>query len=70
MKISINFDAGNDTFIDYPHGDGNFEDEIKKVLKQAEDYLIGNSENEKLIDRNGNIIGTVFRSTVIRPRGK
>jgi hypothetical protein len=66
MQITISFEANNAAFIDYPGGDGNFDEEIKYVLKQAEDYLTNRSDSEILKDSNGNKIGTVFRST-IRP---
>ena len=68
MKIIISFDADNDAFCDYPHGNGDFDSEIKRILKQAEDYLVGNRYSEKLIDTNGNTVGEVFRSSCIKPR--
>ena len=63
MEIRIIISAENDTFNEY-----DFDDEIRKILKQAEDILTDKSHNEKLLDSNGNVVGQVWRSTMIRPR--
>ena len=64
MEIRIIIDTeGNDAFNVY-----DFDEEIRKVLKQAEDFLTDRSPNDKLLDSNGNRIGSVWRSTAIRPR--
>ena len=63
MEIRIIISAENDAFNEY-----DFDNEIRKVLKQAEDILTDKSHNEKLLDSNGNIVGSVWRSTAIRPR--
>jgi hypothetical protein len=63
MKIIISFDTENASFED------DFDGEIKRVLKQAENYLTDYSNNENLSDINGNKIGNVFRSTCIRRSG-
>ena len=64
MKIRIIIDTeNNDAFNEY-----DFDEEIRKVLKQAEDFLTDKSSNDKLIDSNGNRVGSVWRSTAIRPR--
>lgn len=62
MRILIEFNADNAAFVD------NFEDEIQKIMKQATEYLVDKRNVETLHDSNGNKIGTVFKSTVIRPR--
>ena len=64
MEIRIIIDTeNNDAFNEY-----DFDEEIRKVLKQAEDFLTDRSPNDKLLDSNGNRIGSVWRSTAIRPR--
>ena len=64
MEIRIIIDTeNNDAFNEY-----DFDEEIRKVLKQAEDFLTDKSLNDKLIDSNGNRVGSVWRSTAIRPR--
>ena len=62
MRIIVNFEAENDAFCE------DFEDEVRKVMKQATDFLVGESNSEKLFDSNGNSVGFVYRSTVMRPR--
>ena len=62
MRITISFEAENDSFCE------DFEGETIKVMQQATDFLVGESNNEKLFDSNGNSIGFVHRSTIIRPR--
>ena len=62
MRITISFEAENDSFCE------DFEGEIKKVMKQATDFLVEESNSEKLFDSNGNSVGFVYRSTIIRPR--
>jgi len=67
MEIRIIFEAENASFVDYPRGDGDFEAEIKRILKQAEEFLLCPKESDKLTDINGNVIGTIWISTVSRP---
>ena len=62
MKIIISFEAENDSFCE------DFDGEIGNIMQQATDYLIGLKDNEILRDVNGNKVGTVFRSTIIKPR--
>ena len=62
MKIIISFEAENDSFCE------DFDGEIRNIMQQATDYLIGLKDNEILRDVNGNKVGTVFRSTIIKPR--
>jgi len=66
MEIRIIFDTENAAFQDYPHGDGNFDEAVKHVLKQAEDFLIGDRDSDTLMDTNGNTVGSTWRSTVDR----
>jgi hypothetical protein len=67
MEIRIQFDTENDSFQDYPHGFGNWEEEVKHVLKQAADILTGDmSGDAKLRDSNGNTVGTIWWSTTNR----
>jgi len=65
-KVIITFDTDNAAFQDYPHGDGNFDEEVKQVLKQAEGFLIGDRDSDTLMDTNGNTVGSIWRSTVDR----
>ena len=53
MKILIDFHADNAAFVD------DFEGEVKKIMKQATDYLIGDRDSNTLIDTNGNKVGAV-----------
>lgn len=62
MRITISFEAENDSFCE------DFEGEVRKVMKQATDFLVGDNNSESLFDSNGNKIGFVYRSTIIRPR--
>ena len=62
MQITIRFEAENDAFCE------DFEGEVRKVMKQATDFLVGDNNSESLFDSNGNKIGFVHRSTIIRPR--
>ena len=62
MWIKVSFEAEDDAFCE------DFEDEIRKVMKQATDFLVGDNNSESLFDSNGNKIGFVYRSTIIRPR--
>ena len=62
MKITVSFEAENDAFCE------DFEGETIKVMQQATDFLIGSRNSESLFDSNGNKIGFVYRSTIIRPR--
>ena len=62
MRITISFEAENDSFCE------DFEGEIKKVMKQATDFLVGDNNSELLFDTNGNKVGFVYRSTAVRPR--
>ena len=62
MKITISFEADNAAFVD------NFDGEVKKILKQAEDFIIQDSNNENLFDTNGNKVGFVYRSSILKPR--
>lgn len=62
MRITVNFEAENDAFCE------DFEGEVKKVMKQATDFLVGESNSESLLDTNGNKVGFVYCSTIIRPR--
>jgi hypothetical protein len=62
MKITISFEAENDFFVE------DFDKEIKNVMKQATEFLVDERNSEFLFDTNGNKVGFVFRSTIIRPR--
>lgn len=62
MRIIVNFEAENDAFCE------DFEGEVRKIMKQATDFLVEESDSEKLFDSNGNSVGFVHRSTIIRPR--
>ena len=62
MKITVSFEAENDSFCE------DFEGETIKVMQQATDFLIGHRNSESLLDTNGNKVGFVYRSTIIRPR--
>lgn len=64
MKIIINFEAENESFVN------DFEGEVRRVLLQAERYIVGQRDSERLKDINGNTVGSVFRSTRIQPRRK
>ena len=66
MEIRIEFETSNAAFQEYPHGDGNWEEEVKRIMKQATDFLIGDMRNEKLRDSNGNTVGRVWTSTTSR----
>lgn len=66
MNIVIRFDTDNAAFQDYPHGDGNWEEEVKAVMKQATDFLIGDMRDEKLRDSNGNTVGRVWTDGTYR----
>ena len=66
MKIRIQFDTANAAFQDYPHGDGDFDSEVKSILRQAEAFITGMRDSNTLMDTNGNKVGTVWRSTVNR----
>ena len=63
MKIIINFEAENSAFVE------DFDSEIIYILKQAEKYLTGSRRIEILYDSNGNAVGHVFRSTILKPKG-
>lgn len=67
MEIRIIFKAENASFVDYPRGDGDFDREIRHIMKQAEGFIIYPGESDKLIDSNGNVVGSVWMSTVRRP---
>ena len=67
MEIRIIFEAENASFVEYPRGDGDFEAEIKNVLKQAEEFIINPNKSDKLKDINGNTVGHVWMSTARRP---
>lgn len=67
MEIRIIFEAENASFVDYPRGDGDFDKEIKNILKQAEEFILCPGESDKLIDSNGNTVGRVWMSTARRP---
>ena len=62
MKITISFEAENDAFCE------NFDDEIKRIMKQATEFLVDERNSELLFDTNGNKVGFVFRSSGIRPK--
>ena len=62
MRITVNFEAENDAFCE------DFEGEVRKVMKQATDFLVGDNNSDSLFDSNGNKIGFVYRSTIMRPR--
>lgn len=64
MEITISFKADNDSFIE------DFDGEIKSILKQAEDMLSDRSGSDILHDSNGNSVGHIYRSTIIKPRRK
>lgn len=64
MMITISFEAENDSFVE------DFDGEIKSILKQAEDFLTDKSNNDILHDANGNSVGHIYRSTIIKPRRK
>ena len=64
MRITISFEADNAAFVD------DFDGEVKKILKQAEDFIIQDTDNENLFDTNGNKVGFVYRSATLLPRGK
>ena len=67
MKIRIQFDTANASFQDYPDGDGNWEEEVKYIMKQATDILVGSMDGDcKLRDSNGNTVGTIWWSTTNR----
>lgn len=67
MEIRIQFDTDNAAFQDYPHGDGNWEEEVKAIMKQATAQLLGSMDGDcKLRDTNGNTIGTIWWSTTDR----
>lgn len=42
MIIKVSFEAENDAFCE------DFEDEIRKVMKQATDFLVGDNNSESL----------------------
>ena len=62
MRITISFEAENDAFCE------DFEGEVRKIMQQVTDFLVGDNNSEKLFDTNGNNIGFVYRSTIMRPR--
>ena len=62
MRITISFEADNAAFVD------DFDGEVKKIMKQAEDFIVQDSDNENLFDTNGNKVGFVYRSSVLKPR--
>lgn len=62
MQITISFEAENDSFVE------DFDNEIKHIMKQATEFLVDERNSELLFDSNGNKVGFVFRSTVIKPR--
>jgi len=67
MEIRIQFDTDNASFQDYPHGDGNFDEEVKNVMKQATEFIVGYMDGDgKLRDTNGNTVGDVWCSTTRR----
>ena len=66
MEIRIIFEAENAAFCD--KDDGNFDEEIKRVMKQATEFIIGDMHSDgKLKDINGNVVGSVWCSTARRP---
>lgn len=67
MEIRIIFEAENASFVDYPRGDGNFDEEIKAIMKQATEFILCPGESDLLKDSNGNTVGRVWMSTVRRP---
>ena len=69
-EVRIQFETDNAAFVDYPHGGGNYDEEIRFVIKQVEEFLLGDMRDEKLRDSNGNTIGRVWISTTLRPNGK
>lgn len=66
MEIRIIFETSNAAFQDYPHGDGNFDEEVKHVLRQAEEFVLGGFGDDNLKDTNGNSVGRVWTSTTNR----
>ena len=66
MKIRIEFETSNAAFQEYPYGDGNWEEEVKRVMEQATDFLTGDMGDEKLRDSNGNTVGRVWTDTTSR----
>jgi hypothetical protein len=66
MEIRIQFDTANAAFQEYPHGDGDFENEVKYVMAQAENFILDKKDSDILLDSNGNKVGTVWRSTADR----
>ena len=67
MKIRIEFDTDNAAFQEYPHGEGNFDEEVRYVINQAYEFIIGSMSGDgKLKDTNGNTVGTVWCSTTCR----
>lgn len=62
MRITISFEAENDAFC------ADFDDEIKRIMKQATEFLVDERNSELLFDTNGNKVGFVYRSSIIRPR--
>ena len=64
MKIIITFETENASFVE------NFEYEVSRIMAQAKDFICDDSDTDILRDTNGNKVGTVWRSTSIRPRMK
>lgn len=62
MKIIISFEAENDSFCE------DFDGEIRNIMQQATDYLVDRRNSDILKDVNGNKVGTVFRSTIRKPK--
>jgi len=55
--VIISFETDNAAF------DEDYDGEIKKILSQAEEFLIGSGKRDTLRDTNGNFVGTCFIST-------
>ena len=62
MQITISFEAENSSFVE------DFDNEIKRIMKQATEFLVDERNSELLFDTNGNKVGFVYRSSIIRPR--
>lgn len=62
MRIIISFEAENDAFC------ADFDNEIKRIMKQATEFLVNERNSELLFDTNGHKVGFVYRSSIIRPR--
>ena len=62
MKITISFEAENAAFVE------DFDNEIRHIMEQATEFLVDERDSELLFDTNGNKVGSVYRSSIIRPR--